>query len=47
MKETNFALGEVKEGQQLWDTRKLKPGIYLYEIFDDKRKTSSGKVVIQ
>lgn len=43
----SFALGEVKEGQQLWDTRKLKPGIYLYEVYDDKRKTTAGKVVIQ
>jgi hypothetical protein len=43
----SFALGEVKEGQQLWDTRKLTPGIYLYEVYDDKRKTATGKVVIQ
>ena len=34
-----------KQGQQLWDTRKVKPGIYLY-TFNVDGKTQSGKIVI-
>lgn len=43
----NFRLDNVQHGQQLWDTRKMKPGSYIYEVIEGERKIHSGKVVIQ
>lgn len=42
-----FDLDKAQEGQQLWDTRKTIPGIYLYDVYEGERKVHSGKVVIQ
>lgn len=42
-----FDLGKTREGQQLWDTRKTLPGVYLYDVYEGERKVHSGKVVIQ
>lgn len=42
-----FDLGKAQEGQQLWDTRKVTAGIYLYDVYEGKRKVHSGKIVIQ
>lgn len=39
-------LGEVYEGQQLIDTRKLSNGIYPYQILQNSVKVSEGKFVV-
>jgi hypothetical protein len=36
-----------KNGHWVWDTRKTKPGIYLFEVHENGKLLSSGKVVIQ
>ena len=35
----------AKQGQQLWDTRKIKSGVYFYSL-NMNGKTKSGKIVI-
>ena len=35
-----------KQGQQVWDTRNVKPGVYIYTI-SSSGSTKSGKLVIQ
>jgi hypothetical protein len=39
-------LGEVYEGQQLIDTRKLANGVYIYRILQEGKETSGGKFVV-
>jgi hypothetical protein len=39
-------LGEVYEGQQLIDTRKLPNGVYPYQIVQEGMKVSEGKIVV-
>lgn len=44
---TSFGIGEKYEGQVLWDTRGVNPGIYFYQLWQNNKKVSSGKIVIQ
>jgi hypothetical protein len=36
-----------KNGHWVWDTRKITAGIYLFEVHENGKLLSSGKVVIQ
>ncbi len=42
----NRTLGEVYEGQQLIDTRKLANGIYFYRITQEGQEVGEGKFVV-
>jgi len=42
-----FTLGENYEGQQLWDTRDVKPGVYVYQLVQNNKQVASGKVIVQ
>ncbi len=39
-------LGEVYEGQQLIDTRKLSNGVYFFQIVQEGKKLSEGKFIV-
>ncbi len=39
-------LGEVYEGQQLIDTRKLPNGMYFFQISQEGKKVGEGKFVV-
>ncbi|MCA1752403.1 MAG: T9SS type A sorting domain-containing protein [Flavobacteriales bacterium] len=39
-------LGEGYEGQQLFDTRRLSSGVYLYHIVQEGKKVSEGKFIV-
>ncbi|MCA1752400.1 MAG: T9SS type A sorting domain-containing protein [Flavobacteriales bacterium] len=39
-------LGKVYEGQQLFDTRKLPSGVYLFKIVQEGKKISEGKFIV-
>ncbi|MEA3444097.1 MAG: T9SS type A sorting domain-containing protein, partial [Bacteroidota bacterium] len=36
-----------KQGQWLWDTRKVKNGTYIFEIVSNGKQLANGKLVIQ
>jgi len=42
-----FTIGENYQGQQLWDTREVKPGVYLYHLMQNNKQIASGKVIVQ
>jgi hypothetical protein len=42
-----FTIGENYQGQQLWDTREVKPGVYLYQLMQNNKQIASGKVIVQ
>jgi len=39
-------IGEVYEGQELFDTRKMPNGIYFYQILQKGKKVHDGKFVV-
>ncbi len=41
---TNFTLN-AQQGQKVWDTRSIKPGVYFYTL-NVLEFTKSGKIVI-
>jgi hypothetical protein len=42
-----FTIGESYNGQQLWDTRGVKSGVYMYQLVQNNKQIASGKVIVQ